>query len=95
MGLNTKCPIHGNAHPDSFCSLQKEAEKLTEILAIPDKKLRVRSLLEYMVGKDNVETWLNAPCPDLGNRTPQAAIDEGKVDAVVALLEDAMNGMPS
>jgi hypothetical protein len=39
--------------------------------------------------------WLNSPHPDLGGRTPLQVILEGHADAVEAMLEDAMAGMPT
>ena len=57
--------------------------------------LRVREILENMLLKENVDTWLNLPHQDLGNRTPQSVIDEGMADAVVTLLENALIGLPS
>src|SRR3989338_5799362 len=95
MALNTKCPFHGNAHTDYLCTLKKQSEEITEILAIPDKVARVRAILALVIGEENVDQWLNSPHPDLGNRTPQSVINEGLVGAVVTILENALSGIPS
>lgn len=42
-----------------------------------------------------VLAWLNSPHPDLGGRTPLQVMLEGHADAVEAMLEDAMAGMPT
>lgn len=39
--------------------------------------------------------WLNSPHPDLGEKTPLEVILSGRADAVVALLENAIAGLPS
>lgn len=39
--------------------------------------------------------WLNNPHPDLGGQTPLEVILSGKATAIVALLENALAGIPS
>jgi hypothetical protein len=39
--------------------------------------------------------WLNSPHPDLGEKTPLEVILGGRADAIVALLENAIAGLPS
>ena len=39
--------------------------------------------------------WLNSPHPDLGEKTPLAVMLSGRADALVALLENAIVGLPS
>lgn len=71
------------------------ALQLAEAEAQRLQACHVKAILENMVGKENVDTWLNAPCPDLDNRTPQSVIDEGMANAVITLLENALDGLPS
>jgi hypothetical protein len=42
-----------------------------------------------------VRAWLNAPHPDLGQRTPLSVILEGHATIVAAMLQDAIEGIPS
>ena len=77
-----------------------ERKKLTlqEILKTPDKEERIRKILAYCLGEEKVEAWLNAPHPDLNDRTPQSVMDEhgeAGVDAVLGMLLDAIGGAPS
>lgn len=52
--------------------------------------------LEKLLGsREKTITWLNAPHPDFGARTPLSLIEEGKADAVVGLLEDVLAGQIS
>jgi hypothetical protein len=44
--------------------------------------------------EDVAEVWYS-PHPDLGGRTPLQVILEGHADAVEAMFEDAMAGMPT
>ena len=39
--------------------------------------------------------WLNNPHPDLDGKTPLSVMLNGRADAVVALLENALAGIPS
>ena len=42
-----------------------------------------------------VRAWLNAPHPDLGQRTPLAVILEGHAQIVEGMLENAIERIPS
>ena len=52
-------------------------------------------LLGYFENGENLRLWLNSPHPDLGGRTPQSLIDEGRGQIVLDMLENAMMGIPS
>lgn len=57
---------------------------------------RVLTILNDMVGdRQTVRAWLNAPHADLGMRTPIRVILEGHVDALLRLLENALEGIPA
>jgi uncharacterized protein (DUF2384 family) len=43
----------------------------------------------------DARAWLNTPHPDLGERTPIEVILSGRADAIVTLLENAIEGLPS
>ena len=47
------------------------------------------------VSKSDARAWLNNPHPDLGGSTPMEVILEGKAGAVVTMLSNAMEGIPS
>lgn len=52
--------------------------------------------LEKLLGSRNTTiTWLHAPHPDFGGRSPLSLIEEGKADAVVGLLNDVLAGQIS
>jgi len=56
----------------------------------------VLTILNDMVGdRQTVRAWLNAPHADLGMRTPIQVILEGHVDALLRLLENAIEGIPA
>ena len=62
------------------------------------KEDKIRSILVDVIGENNVQAWLDAPHPDLGNRSPQSVRDEygdAGVDAVLDMLEAALGGQPS
>jgi hypothetical protein len=57
---------------------------------------RSLELIASVTRDDNeARAWLNSPHPDLENATPLQMILRGKADAVVTLLENAINGFPS
>ena len=45
--------------------------------------------------KKEALAWLNNPHPDLEGQTPISVILRGQADAVVTLLENAIDGIPS
>lgn len=55
---------------------------------------KIQKILEIMIGAEKVDSWLDEPHPDLGNRTPRSVIGEGKTRAVYEMLADAINGTP-
>jgi uncharacterized protein (DUF2384 family) len=56
---------------------------------------RVLVILSDMLGKrETVLAWLNSSHPDLGDRTPMQVILEGHISAVLAVLENALAGVP-
>jgi len=57
---------------------------------------RVLTILSGMVGDQRmVRAWLNSPHADLGMRTPIQVMLEGHVDAVLRILENALEGIPA
>lgn len=57
--------------------------------------LEVQELLERFLRPEDVDVWLDVPHPDLGNRTPRQIVNEGRARALVTLLSNALNGIPS
>ena len=56
---------------------------------------RILVILSNMLGKrETVLAWLNSPHLDLGNRAPIQVILEGHISAVLAVLENALAGVP-
>ena len=57
---------------------------------------RVLTILNEMIGdQSTVRAWLNSPHVDLGMRTPVHVMLDGHVDAVLRLLENALEGIPA
>jgi DNA-binding response OmpR family regulator len=57
---------------------------------------RVLTILSEMIGDQRtVRAWLNSPHADLGMRTPIQVMLEGHVDAVLRILENALEGIPA
>jgi FixJ family two-component response regulator len=57
---------------------------------------RVLTILDDMIGdRQTVRAWLNAPHADLGMRTPIQVILGGHVDALLRILENALEGIPA
>jgi CheY-like chemotaxis protein/uncharacterized protein (DUF2384 family) len=57
---------------------------------------RALTILNDVVGdQQTVRAWLNSPHVDLGMRTPIQVILEGHVDALLRLLENALEGIPA
>lgn len=80
MGQNTKCPAHGNEHPDFACP----------------SLLRVKEILgRFYDGPEVVDWWLDYPNQCLDDRTPRSLINEGKVGVVLDTLEGALMGVTS
>jgi hypothetical protein len=50
----------------------------------------------YLFGgdKDAFQKWLLLPDPQLGGSTPQQVVDQGQPEAVTALIEGALRGIP-
>ncbi|MEK7211751.1 MAG: MbcA/ParS/Xre antitoxin family protein, partial [Patescibacteria group bacterium] len=48
-----------------------------------------KELLDYFCDEENLRFWLNSPHPDLGYRTPQSLIDDGRGNIVLDMLENA------
>jgi CheY-like chemotaxis protein len=47
------------------------------------------------ISKSDARAWLNYPHPDLGRQTPLEVILEGSADAIVTMLSNALDGIPS
>ena len=47
------------------------------------------------VSKSDARAWLNYPHPDLGRQTPLEVILEGSAGAIVTMLSNALEGIPS
>ena len=57
---------------------------------------RVLTILSEMIGDQRTaRAWLNSPHGDLGMRTPIQVMLEGHVDAVLRILENALEGIPA
>jgi len=57
---------------------------------------RVLIILTDMLGDQRtVRAWLNSPHVDLGSRTPIRVILEGHGDALLRILENALEGIPA
>jgi len=54
-----------------------------------------KALLGYFENDENRRLWLNFPHTDLGGRTPQSLIDEGRGEIVLDMLEAARMGVTS
>jgi hypothetical protein len=50
---------------------------------------------ELTASPRDTRAWLNSPHPDLGEKTPLELILGGRADAIVTLLENAIEGLPS
>ena len=57
----------------------------------------LKKLVERITrNKEEYEKWLNFPHPDLGGRTPQQCVNEGRAGAVITLLSNTLlNGIPA
>jgi hypothetical protein len=66
--------------------LQKKLGPFKQSLALVSRMTRSRR---------EARAWLNTPHPDLGEKTPLEVMLSGHADAVVALLENAIAGLPS
>ena len=67
-------------------------------MVVKSKEDRIREILTDFIGENNVQAWLDAPHPDLNNRSPQSVMDEygdAGADAVLDMLEAALGGQPS
>ena len=83
-GLRAKYPsVHKT--PDAS-SLQQALGPIKRVLELITAVTR---------GQNEALAWLNNPHPDLGNRTPLSVILSGHADAVVTLLDNAIDGIPS
>lgn len=67
-------------------SLQKQLTPIKQSLAI---------LSELIGDPATVRAWLNSPHPDLGKRKPIDVILEGRAEALLTILENARDGVPS
>ena len=79
----------------NYTTLHKTPDSVAAQPALATIK-RILVILSDMLGKrETVLAWLNSPHPDLGDRTPISVILEGHGGAVVAILENALAGVPS
>lgn len=66
-------------------ALQPRLAKLEQILA---------ALHRLAGSNENLRIWLKAPNPELDGRTPIDLLNDGKMEVVAGLLEDALLGQP-
>ena len=72
---------------------REKLKELEEIIRLEDKTLKIRKILAFVIGEENVDHWLNAPHPDFGYRTPQSLMNEEEWgvecvhDALMATLD--------
>lgn len=77
MGLNTKCPIHGNAHPDFMCPNKKTTPKVVKpmrICWVCEKRGRRYYCEHHVVLRENdmgLTVWLCRGCHNLVGRLAQ------------------------
>jgi uncharacterized protein (DUF2384 family) len=94
MGLNTKCPFHGNEHPDFACPDLETSKKVLEFLEHQSMPLMLE-ILERKLGKAGAQAWLKTPHASLDDMTPQYLIDGGKEEFVFDLVADMFTGNPA
>jgi hypothetical protein len=86
---------------------QNDTELVQPSLGTPKKKVvsplpkqhyeipnHIRQRLSYLFGDrdDLVHAWLNAPHPELGERSPGSFVKEGRLDVIDSLIEAAESG---
>ena len=59
----------------------------------PDATIDLKSLIAEIAA--DPEQWLNARNDQLGGKTPQEQINDGRVDLVRELVRGIMHGMPT
>jgi hypothetical protein len=59
----------------------------------PDETIDLKSLVAEVIAEP--DQWLNAPNDQLGGKTPQEQIDDGRDDIVRGLLRAIKHGMPT
>jgi hypothetical protein len=52
-------------------------------------------LASHMGSKEAAELWLNTVDPVVSNETPKETIDRGRIDIIIAYLEDHWGPGPS
>lgn len=70
-----------------------EASEVEKFLEEPTLVEGVR-LLEKIVGRESVDSWLDRPQVDLGGKTLRSLIHNGCEQVVVNLIADMLTGAP-
>jgi hypothetical protein len=70
-----------------------DSERLQGKLRVFERMAKGLSLVEN--NEDSFRRWLNAPNPELEQKTPLEIIREGRGEVVANLVEDALLGQPS
>lgn len=81
LGLNYKA-VHRSPAAATFQQALRPVKRSLELLH------------EFFGSAATIRVWLNTPHPDLDGKTALETILEGKVGAVVLILENAGNGTP-
>jgi len=83
----------------AIASSYPSVHKTTDAPSLQDALGPIKRALELVsqVTRSRREAlaWLNNPHPDLDGKTPLSLMLSGRADAVVALLENALAGIPS
>jgi hypothetical protein len=72
--------------------------RTTDKIKVRNKRIpnEIKELVKRITrDKEGYEAWLNIPHPDLGGRTAQQCVNEGRAGAVITLLSNAFSGIPA
>jgi uncharacterized protein (DUF2384 family) len=79
----------------SYATVHKTPDALKLQKGLGPIKRSLSLISQVTRNRREARAWLNSPHPDLGERTPLEVMLGGHADAVVALLENAIAGLPS
>lgn len=79
----------------SYATVHKTPDALKLQKGLGPIKRSLALISQVTRNRREARAWLNSPHPDLGEKTPLDVMLGGHADAVVTLLENAIEGLPS
>jgi hypothetical protein len=79
----------------SYVAVHKTPDAVSLQGGLGPIKRSLALVARFTRSRREARAWLNSPHPDLGELTPLDVMLSGRADAVVALLENAIAGLPS